>query len=100
MRARRPKLGPLALDRDSYVPSTLSSGWARGKPIWACHDEIQAASAKPDASIAGNQDSVSTGVAQCAHLDIVLQLIVANQATQGDASRDNRNARERLLQKS
>ena len=63
-------------------------------------DEMQAASAETGASIAGIQNLVSTCAAQCAHLDIVLQQIVANQATQGNASRDNRASRERLLQKS
>ena len=43
---------------------------------------------------------MSTCAAQYAPLDIMLQQIVANQAAQGDASRGNRDARERLLQKS
>ena len=60
-------------------------------------DEMQAASAKADASIAGIQDSVSTCAAQCAYLDIVLQQIVTNQTAQGDASCDKRDARERFL---
>ena len=62
--------------------------------------EMQAASAKTDACIAGTRDSVSTCAAQCAHLDIVLQQLVANQAVQGDVSRDHRDAPERLLHKS
>ena len=40
---------------------------------------------------------MSTGAAQCDHLDIVLQQVVANQAAQGGATRDDCDTRERLL---
>ena len=59
-----------------------------------------AASARTDASIASMPETVSACGAQGAHLDIVLQQVVAKQAAQGDASRDGGAARERLLQKS
>ena len=63
-------------------------------------DSMQAASSKTDASIAGMQNSVSSWAAQCAHLYIFLQQLVANQAAPGGAFRDRRDARERLMQMS
>ncbi|MEO9963863.1 MAG: hypothetical protein ABJF07_26550, partial [Nisaea sp.] len=40
---------------------------------------------------------MSTCTAQCAHLEIVLKRPVANQAAQGDAARDSRDARARNM---
>ena len=63
-------------------------------------DEMLAASERTDASIASMQESVSTCAAQSAHLDIVLQQVVAKQAAQGNVFRDGGAARGRLLQNS
>ena len=60
-------------------------------------DEMLAASARTDDSIAGIQDAVSTCAAQGAHPNIDIQQVVANQAAQGDASRVGGDARKRLL---
>ena len=93
-------LAPLALDRNSYVPPTWSSGWGKSKAnlvsfATRCWQSRQ----KP--TLPSRVYKTRCQLArQCAHLDIVLQQVEANQAAQGDPSRDDSDARERLLQRS